>query len=111
MLPSVLAPPRGKLVEPEVYCRNATVSRPTAGACHFSASPEETTSLASTSGLRSSNTSFHAALKTAAISDVVSTVLHSASLSRSRILGSACFIRPRCAGYVVTAIAPAYRQP
>src|SRR5262245_35405199 len=79
MFPWVTATPRGTLVEPEVYCRNATDSRPTDGARHFSACPEETLSLAITSGQRSPMHSCQAAVNGSSMSDVVRTVLHSAS--------------------------------
>src|SRR5579859_251617 len=107
MLPWVTATPRGLLVEPDVYCRNATVSRAAAGFLHLSASADEIASLAITSGDTPPIVSFHAVLKSGAMSAVVKMVLHCASLSNSQILGSDCFNRPRCAGYVVTAIAPA----
>src|ERR1700756_2965647 len=107
MLPWVTATPRGRLVEPDVYCRKATVSRTAPGFLHLSASADEIVSLAITRGDVSPIASFHAALKSGAMSAVVIMVLHWASLSNSQILGSDCFNRPRCAGYVVTAMAPA----
>src|ERR1700743_2342001 len=112
MLPCVTATPRGRLVDPDVYCKKATVSQPAFGFFQLPASAAETVSTAITNGARwPLKTSFHASAKALTISDVVSTMLHSASLSSSASLGSACFSLPRCAGYVVTAIAPAYRQP
>src|SRR5689334_4000565 len=98
MLPWVTATPRGWLVEPEVYCRKATVSRAAAGFLHLSASVGEIVSLAITSGAVPATTSFHAALKTGAMSAVVKMVLHWASLSNSQILGRDCFNLPRWAG-------------
>src|SRR5690242_4961165 len=107
MLPWVTATPRGRLVEPDVYCRKATVSRAPDGFFHLSASMDEIASLAITSGAMPPIASFHAVLKSGAMSAVVKIVLHWATLSNSQILGNDCFSRPRCAGYVVTAIAPA----
>src|SRR5437868_3045575 len=107
MLPWVTATPRGRLVEPDVYCRKATVSRAAAGFLHLSASAEEIASLAIISGNMPPIASFQAVLKTGTMSAVVIMVLHWASLSNSQIFGRDCFNRPRWAGYVVTAIAPA----
>src|SRR5256885_15147068 len=95
MLLCVTATPRGRLVEPDVYCRKATVSRAAAGFLHLSASAEEIASLAITNCDMTPTASFHAVLKSGAMSAVVIMVLHWASLSNSQIFGRDCLNRPR----------------
>ncbi|VWC33579.1 hypothetical protein BST28156_06561 [Burkholderia stagnalis] len=94
-------------VEPDVYCRHATVSPVSAGACQRSATLRSTRSTAMRGRSRSTGTGANSAASCASAASVVSRQCGCASAATPSMRRSAASLRARSGSASGTAIAPA----